>query len=144
MAVGGVEERVVEPVEVLWPEPPQPDPPDCWHDVQVGLVQVPAVGDLGELEVLGRQPLGGEVGTEAERTDLVVAAVALRCQPSDETLGFGPVGAGRVPGSTFSAGDGVESFVDDGVEPAATLCEVSLHRGLLSLHRTKVIRWNDR
>jgi hypothetical protein len=99
------------------------------EDVALGLVDVAAVGAGAQLEALGGQPVAGEVGTEAERADLVVAAVALSGQPGSERFGLGPVGAGRMPASAFLAGDGVEPFVDDRLVAATLAGDMSLHGG---------------
>ncbi len=111
MAVGGVQLLVVEAVDVFGAEPSEPDLDERRQNVQHGVAFVTVVGAGGDFELLGGEPLGGEVGAEAERPGRVVAAVDLGGESRGELLGFDPVGAGGVPRAAFAAGDGVESFV---------------------------------
>jgi hypothetical protein len=125
--VGGAQHRVVEPFEVFGAQPAKPLPPDPREDVALGLVGVAAMGAGAQFDALGGQPVAGEIGTQGERPDFVVAAVTLSGEPRDERFGFGAVCAGRVPGAAFLAGDGIESFVDDRVVAVPLAGDVSLH-----------------
>ena len=75
------------------------------QNVSLSVAYVALVGTRSHGELLGWQPLAGEVGAEGERSDLVVAAVPFGGEPGDEGFGFGAVGAGGVPPSAFLAGD---------------------------------------
>src|SRR3546814_9576271 len=57
----------------------------------------------------------------------LVRSGLLRRKLPHQTLGFGAVGARRVPAPLFLAGHWVAAFVDHDVEPAAPLGDVSVH-----------------
>lgn len=121
-----MQHRVVEPFEILGAQPPKPPTSDPREDVALGLVDVAAMRAGAQLEALGGQQVAGEVGTQGERPDFVVAAITLSGEPRDERFGFGSVGAGRMPGAALLAGDGIEPFVDDRVEAVTLAGNVSL------------------
>ncbi|HTO01708.1 MAG TPA: hypothetical protein VL068_13645, partial [Microthrixaceae bacterium] len=100
-----MQHRVVEPFEILGAQPAEPL-------AALGLAYVVAVGADSYLESLAGQPVPAEVVGEGERSDLVVTVVAFSGESRDKGLGLGMVGADRVPGLAFLAGDGIESFVD--------------------------------
>ena len=61
-----------------------------------------------------------------------------------ETFGLGSVGARGVPGAALPTGDGVETFVDDGVVAVSLADDVAVHDRSPLVHRIDTIRWNDR
>lgn len=66
------------------------------------------------MQLLGRKPLTGEVGAEGQRPDRVDLLRLGGAELGGQTLTFGSVGPGGMTLAMFLAGDGVESFVDDG------------------------------
>jgi hypothetical protein len=60
------EELVVERLDVGVAQSAQADPSECRQDVALHVALVAAVGAGGELQLLGGQPLAGEVGTERQ------------------------------------------------------------------------------
>lgn len=122
-----MEERVVERLDLLVAQPSQPDPPEGGKDVKVHVAFVAPVGARREVQLLGRQPLAGEVGTEGQGPNRVDPASLLLGQRGGEPLSPGSIGAGRVPPAQFLAGYWVSALVDDHVEPVPSLCHVSIH-----------------
>ncbi|HXH57121.1 MAG TPA: hypothetical protein VNL12_07445 [Iamia sp.] len=90
---------VVEPVEVVWSQASEADLAERRQDVVAGVALVAVVGADRELQLLGREPMGVEVGPEAERADLVVTPESLSREALSELFGFCSVGAGGVPRS---------------------------------------------
>lgn len=95
--VGRVELLAVEAVDGFGAEPSEPDLSDGGQDVQHGVAFVTVVRAGGEFELLGREPLGGQVGAEAERPGRIGAAVDVGGESCGQLLGFEAVGAGGVP-----------------------------------------------
>ena len=126
-AVGGVQHPVVQLLEVVGPQRAQPGGAEGGEDVPLGLVDVAAVGARAQGQLLAGQPPAGQVGAEGERSNLVIASVALIGEAFGEAFGLGPIDAGRVPGPALPAGDGVETLVDDGVVAAPLGRDVTLH-----------------
>jgi hypothetical protein len=135
---------VVERLDVVVAQPAQTNTSEGGHDVALHVALISAVGAGSELQLLGRQPLTGEIGTEGQRTHGVGTALLFGGEPRRQVLCRGAVGAGRVPPSPLAAGDRVEPLVDDGVEPSPPLRHVAIHGVLLPFHRTASIRWNVR
>jgi hypothetical protein len=114
------------PFEVLGAQATQ------WHgaeprdDVQLddAAMAVPGAGPKAYL-------LGGAPASQQERRQrqpgLPLDGRSTCRERGGELFSFGPIGAGRVPASPFPAGEGVDAFVDDGVEPGALLCDVALY-----------------
>jgi hypothetical protein len=130
VAVGRVEHLVIEALQVMRSETPQPDATQRRKNVKFGLTEVAPVGGQGEL--LARQPLVGQVGTEAERAALIVTPVAFSSELGGQLLGLVSVGAGRVPRPPPSSRDGIQALIDDGVVAVAFTSDISLHGVLLS------------
>jgi len=143
-AVAGVQHPVVQSLEVMGSQPAEPGGAEGGEDVALGLVYVAAIGAGGQGELLAGQPLPCQVGAEGERTDVIVASVAFRCDSGGEPFRLGSIGSGGMPGPSLPAGDRVEPFVDDGVVAASLGCDVALHDGVPFVHRIRAIRWNDR
>src|SRR3546814_9299245 len=70
----------------------------------------------------------------------LVRSGLLRRKLPHQTLGFGAVGARRVPAPLFLAGHWVAAFVDHDVEPAAPLGDVSVHEVSSIIKR---FRWSE-
>ena len=96
-----------------------PTLPEGGEDVALHVAFVAAVGAGGEVQLLGRQPLAGEVGAEGQRPHRVDPAGLGGGELGGETLGLGAVGAGRMPAAALLAGHRVAAFVDHRVVAVA-------------------------
>ena len=65
-AAVGVQERVVERFDLLVAQPADAGPAEGREDVAPDVAFIAPVGAGGEVQLLGRQPLAGEVGAEGE------------------------------------------------------------------------------
>ena len=65
-AVDGVQEPVVERVEVVGAQSPQPDSTEGGQHVALDVAVIPGVGGSGEHDPLAGQPLAGEVSAEGQ------------------------------------------------------------------------------
>src|SRR3546814_5119033 len=101
---GGVEERVVERLDLLVPETTESGPAEHREDVEDHVAFVASVGAGGEVELLGWEPLAGQVRAQGQRPDTLDPAGLLRGELGHEPFGFGPVGAGGVPAALLLAG----------------------------------------
>jgi hypothetical protein len=95
--------------------------------VKLDVAFVASVDAGGEVELLGGEPLAGEVGAEGQGPHCVCALGLLGGQLGGEPFCLRPVGASRMPPAALLAGDRVAALVDDRVEPTPTLCHVSVH-----------------
>ncbi len=126
-SVGGMEEPVVERLEVMGAEPPESDAAERRHDVVLDLAPVAVVGGGGEHEPLARQPASGEEGAEGQCPDLVVASLEVGRKACCEPLGVRPLAAGGVPASPLLARHRVDAFVDHRAPAVALPRDVALH-----------------
>jgi hypothetical protein len=116
-----MQQPLVEGLEVVGPEPAQPDP-KRGDDVPFDVASVAGVGAGREHDALAGQPAPREEGAEGQRPPLVVASVALGGEPPRELLGDTPFRARGVPAPSFSASDMVDALVHDRV-PAVSLAD---------------------
>ena len=129
--VARVEQRAVERFDLLVAQATDGDPSERGEHVQLQVALIAPVGAGGQVQLLGREPLVGQVGAEGQGPHRVDAALLGRGQRGSEPLSLGPVGAGRMPPPNLLAGDRVPALVDHRVEPAAPLGHVSVHDVLL-------------
>ena len=127
----GVQQRVVERFDLLAAEPPDAHLAECRKDVELHVAFVAAVGAGGEMQLLGWQPLPGEIGAECQRSYGVDSVGLGRGEFGGEAFSGAPVRSGRVPRSAFFAGDWIASLVDHRVVAVPSLSNVSLHDVLL-------------
>ena len=121
------EQPVIERFDLRVAQPTQPDPAERRDDVMVDVAFVAAMGARRQSQLLRRQPLARQVGTEGQPPSCVGTAELVGGQPCRKTLGIGPVGSGWVPASTLTTRHRIEALIDHLVEPTPPLRHVPLH-----------------
>ncbi len=97
------------------------------EDVELHVALIAPIGAGSEVQLLGREPLGREVGAKRQRSGRTDPCLFLGGELAGEQFGLGAVGAGGMPASQLLSGDRVSAFVDHGVETASPLGYVTVH-----------------